>query len=204
MSKYIGLEFQRPWNITKVIAKRNTEYGTLYQVEEIHIIEKNKDNTTLLTESQINEALGNQEYIINLNKEFVNEHIESKRKAEIKRIKELEDQIEYENVYGYLDNVTPLQKGKILKVLNVKAFYNDNGIFLGHWTRKKFLYEMIKKGYTLEHEINITYWNKKLEEKTKANEYRLVSPIDNDYYEITKTEFDYTNYLINNVIDKVA
>lgn len=132
--------------------------------------------------------------------EHNNNYIEQQRQEQIK---EEQQKIEYENVYGYLDNKTALQKGKILKTLNKKTNYYSNNEFIGNWTRKEFLYNMIDKGYELEHKTNISYWNKQLEEKIKANEYILIAS-DNSYYEITKTEYDYAIYLINNIINKVA
>lgn len=201
MDKYIGIKFQsRPCLEVEVTNKYGDKY---YQVKETNLITGEVNTTTLLTPDDIQRNLDNQELIINKNRSAIESHKEREIRTEIEKQKELAEQLEYENVYGYLDNKTPMQKGKILKTLNVKAHYHNNGTYLGHMTRKDFLYKMISEGYTTAHLKDLKYWGKDYELKTKSNEYRLVAP-DESFYEITKTEFDYANYLINNVIKNIA
>jgi len=138
----------------------------------------------------------NQEIEFYLSKQT--EWIESdKRYREIERQEQEKRDLEefnYNNTYGYTNNLTPLQKGKILKTLNKKFNYYENGIFKTNSTRKDFIKSMLEEGYTLEHKTNLNYYTKKGELKIKANEYRLTSP-DNSFFEITKTEYDYAVYL---------
>lgn len=203
MDKYIGIKFQsRPCLEVEVTNKYGDKY---YQVKETDLITGEVNTTTLLTHDDIQRNLDNQEFIIEKNNKAIKSHKEREVMAEIERQKELTEQLEYENVYGYLDNRTPMQKGKILKILNVKTHYYNNGEYIGYMTRKDFLYKMLtEENYTITHERDLRYWGKNYEMKVKANEYRLFSP-DESFYEITKTEYDYAKYLINNVIaDKTA
>jgi len=120
-----------------------------------------------------------------------NRHLEEERQE---KEKQEQKQFEYNNTYGFTDNLTPMQKGKILKTLNKSFNYYENGIFKTNSTRKDFIKAMLEEGYKLEHKTNLKYYTKKGELKIKANEYRLVSP-DNSFFEITKTEYDYAVYL---------
>ena len=90
-----------------------------------------------------------------------------------------------------------MQKGKILKVLNKKENYYSEGKYIGTIAKKDFIKNILDNNGTVEHKKDVRYWNKKSEVKIKANEYRLVLP-DNTFYEITKTEYDFALYLINN------
>lgn len=136
---------------------------------------------------------------------------EYKNKLEIHNIKVAEQekreqeetriQAEKENLYGFDDEKTPMQKGKILKTLMKKYHYKSNNIDIGHMTRKDFIIRMLQENYTIEHLTNLKYW-KKDGFKIKENEYRFVAQ-DKSFYEITKTEFDFAKYLIDNKIVEV-
>lgn len=197
-----GLIFYRkPATEVEILKKYGDKY---YQVKETYILTGESVDNTLLTPEQIQNYLDNQDEIIKGVIKAIEFNNKQKKLQEDQDKKELEQQQEYENVYGYLDNKTPMQKGKILKILNKETHYYSDGKYLGYWTRKEFLYNMINNGYIIEHKKDLKYWGKGYEEKIKANEYRLVAP-DNSFYEITKTEYDYTEYLIKNVlIDKIA
>lgn len=146
--------------------------------------------------SYIDFMLSKQDKYIEDNKRWIEQQ-------QLEKEQEEKEKFEYENVYGYLDNKTPLQKGKILKILNTKTSYSKDGMNLGYMARKDFLYKMIREGYEVEHKKDLKYWGKDYELKVKANEYRLVAP-DKSFYEITKTEYDYANYLINNILNITA
>ncbi len=125
-----------------------------------------------------------------------------REKAEDKK-KELQEK-EFNFCYGYVDNKTDLQKGKILKILNTKEIFNNKLV-----TRKSVIENIITNNtVTLKtynntnryssRKVCLTY--KKLADKV---EYRLMY---NDHIlEVTKTEYDYATYLIDNeLIQKVA
>lgn len=110
---------------------------------------------------------------------------------------EKEKEENYNNDYGFTDDKTILQKGKILKILNKRIYYHNNMI-----SRKDRIYNTLENNtgaYTKEIMMTNRYSNKKVcltyrELKDKL-EYRLY--FQDCYFELTKTEFDYTNYLIN-------
>lgn len=138
------------------------------------------------------------------------DRIEKHRQRELKLIeqerinKELEDkkQKEYEFCYNYLENKTQLQKGKILKILNKEVLYNSE--FL---TRKQLIHKILKENdncFTKEF-LNTNRYRKKnrnLECVKLADklEYMLYYN-KNSILDITKTEFEYINYLLLNKIN---
>ncbi len=201
---YPGLKYKaRPVIEVEILEEYPTKkYGLMYRVRETDLLTGKVTENGLLLPEYIKNDLENQAKIIESHKKAIEYDKKRKENEKAERQKELEKQKEYENVYGYLDNKAPLQKGKILKILNVKSYYRSQGEVLGYWTRKDFVYNMINKGCTLEHKKDIKYYGKDYELKTKANEYRLVLP-DETFYEITKTEFDYGSYLITENILEV-
>ena len=127
-------------------------------------------------------------------------YIESDRKYKAyeqeEQRKEEQIQFEYNNTYGFIESIklTPMAKGKMLKILNTKENYACNGESLGVMTRKNFLKLMLEKSGSFEHKKDSKYYDRNGELKIKANEYRLNFP-DNSFYVITKTEYDYGMYL---------
>lgn len=130
-----------------------------------------------------------------------------KRQLELieqERIKnELADkkQKEYEFCYNYLDSKTQLQKGKILKVLNKEILYNDE--FL---TRKQLIHNILKENdncFTKEF-LNTNRYkkkNKNLECVKLADKWEYMLCFnENSIIDVTKTEFDYINYLLSSKI----
>jgi hypothetical protein len=94
--------------------------------------------------------------------------------------------------------MTALQKGKVLKVLNKKINYFSNGKYVNTISRKDFIKNHLENGSNIQHKKNVRTWTKKgITEK--ENSFQLVLS-DESYYEITKTEFDYANYLLEKVI----
>ena len=148
-------------------------------------------------ESTIQFYLSKQEKYI----ECHNKHIEAER---IEKQQQEAKEKEYNNTYGYADNMSPMAKGKVLKILNATENYFSNGEFVGIIARKDFLKNILDAGGNIEHKTNLKYWNKpKQDYIIKANEYRLCLT-DLTFYEITKTEFDYATYIINNNLQKAV
>lgn len=127
-------------------------------------------------------------------------YIESDRKYKAyeqeEQAKKNREEFEYNNTYGYAESIkiTPMAKGKLLKILNTKENYAHDGEPIGRIARKDFIKSMLDKGYTLDHKKDLKYWAKDGELKTKANEYRLIET-EGSFYVITKTEYDYGMYL---------
>ncbi len=193
----IGITFyDRPASLITVLKKYNDKF---YLVREEDLIKKEIREDLLMTEEQIKVILQNQEYIKERVEKALKYHDKMRKQEEDQINKEEEKRKNYENTYGYTDNMSPIQKGKILKVLNKQYNYYDNGEYIGSYTRKDFIKMMLDKGYTVEYKTNLKYYSKNGELKIKANEYRLIDR-DNLFYEITKTEYDYAKYLLKNIV----
>lgn len=109
-----------------------------------------------------------------------NKQIEAERLAEVEADKKAQQ--DYNFCYGYIDNVSALQGGRILKALNKKMYYNNSLI-----TRKDLIHFHI--GNNSKTEIHTDKSGK----KTKRFYTNSGS-----FFEVTKIEYDYVNYLIDN------
>jgi hypothetical protein len=186
--------YTRPNHFNKVLSQYNSKY---YLIAETDLISNETRNDILLTEEQITNYLSQQDFIIEKVSKTIESHknmLEIERQEQEKREAEKR---EYNNTYGYADNMKPITKGKVLKILNKKENYYDNGKYIGTIARKDFIKKLLESGGNVEHKTNVRYWNKKSEVTLKENEYRLVCT-DNSFYKITKTEYDFAMYLINN------
>lgn len=194
-----GTEFYtRPNNYNKVLNLYGS--GKYYLVEEKNIITGEIRSDILYTPDQITEYVNNQDSIIEKVKKAIEAH---KRTIEAERIEQEKQQTieaEHNNVYGYVDHMSPIAKGKILKILNKKEHYYNNGQSIGYLSRKNFIKNILEVGGTIEHKKNINYYTKNYELKTKENEYRLYPVNDKSFYSITKTEYNYAEYLKDNIL----
>lgn len=93
------------------------------------------------------------------------EKSEQREKEEEKR--QQEEDFKINNTWGYADNLPPMQKGRILKILNKKINYYHDGEHVANMARKDFIKSMLEKGYYIEHKQNIKYWAKNGELKIK-------------------------------------
>ena len=104
-----------------------------------------------------------------------------KQKDDEAKAKAAEDKKEYERLNQFADDMTPMQRGRVNAALN-KQFKYDGKVM----SRREFIEEAVKghKAYV------------KTYEGDKGNEYALYKDKDARYYsQITKTEYDYFNYL---------
>ena len=111
---------------------------------------------------------------------------------------EEEKQKRYKFCHGFVNNKSKLQQGKILKTLNNKMTYNNRLI-----TVKDFIEYLVKNHTDLstkkflntnrysKRKINGEY--KKLVDKI---EYRAYWDEQSTFVNLTKTEYDYCNYLL--------
>jgi hypothetical protein len=172
----------------------NSDYEVIEYMEQFKMYRlRNLTNGTeieLMSESEIQYYIDNITLMqINREKNRVfKEHQEAIEKAE--QEKKLKAQQEYEFCYGYCDKMTAIQKGKILKTLNIRLAYNKNT-----YTRKDFIKMLIQIGYTPEIK-NYNEWGKNGVIKKKENTY-IMNGIDS-FIDVTKTEYDYAKYLIDN------
>lgn len=198
MNKYIGTKFTDGANnceVLDIITIRNEEY-----LRYKNFTQDRQDQ--LYTKEQFENIINNQfelhcRYIKNIN---YNKKAELRRLEEQKR--EEEEKAQYNFCYGYTDNKTDLQKGKILKILNELIKYEGN-IF----TKKDYIEYLLKNKYncyTREFFNTHRYSQKKVngcyKKLVDKQEYRLYYTEENEEYftDLNKIMFDYTNYLIDN------
>ncbi|HHU81232.1 MAG TPA: hypothetical protein GXZ35_07920 [Acholeplasmataceae bacterium] len=94
--------------------------------------------------------------------------------------------------FGFTDNMKPMQKAKVEKILDKKKRFD--GVIL---TNKEFIYRELKSGLITEVKENYQYYKRDGELTKPKTEYRLKSP-DNSYWTIEKTLFNYANYISEN------
>ena len=194
--KYIGLKFYYGLNECKVI-----KYLPAYKMYLLQNFTQNKSNE-LVTSEEIERNLKKQDELkerIKKNKEFAKK---MKIIEEEEKRREEEEKKEYNNDYGFTKNKTDLQRGKILKTLNMKIKY-DNEII----SRKNVIVKIIKECDNIKlKEVFLTnrYSNKKvngcyreLKDKKELRIYFTENGVDY-FREITKTEYDFCKYLLEN------
>ena len=99
---------------------------------------------------------------------------------------------------GFTDNLKPMQKVRAEKTLDNLIRHNGNVI-----TNKEFILIKLQEGLKPRIEEDYSYYSRKLQGDTKPKtDYRLKDQ-DGSFYHITKTEYDYANYLLeNNFLDE--
>jgi len=94
---------------------------------------------------------------------------------------------------GFTDSLTPLQKSKVSSTLDTQIKHNN--VIM---PKKQFIYLKLNEGYIPIIEEDVSYYSRKLGDYTKPkSEYRLSNP-EGSYYTITKTEYNFATYLIEN------
>ncbi|APR02493.1 hypothetical protein RSJ2_4172 (plasmid) [Clostridium botulinum] len=194
MNNYIGINFTDGIREYQVI-----EYMEQFKMYRLKNYTDNKENE-LMKKEQINKYLDNKSFYdtkLKKHKSYLIKFEEEKKRIEEKERKEKE---QYNFCYGFCDRKTDLQKGKILKILNTKMLYRENIM-----TRKEIIEFLMKKYKQIapeEHlntnriskKINLEY--RKLKDKL---EYRIYFDKEKSgFLEVTKTEYDYCNYLLEN------
>ena len=117
--------------------------------------------------------------------------------------KEAEKKTEYENVQGFVDDKTPMQRANILKALN-KNVTLDGALT----TRKKFIEDLVDTGKTTS-----TREENKVKEMSRGASFRANQQEQDEHekrmreagkktvyalggFDVTKIEYDYANFLI--------
>lgn len=173
------------------------EYLEQFRMYRLKNYTDNKENELMKAE-QIENYISNAEYY----NDRYNKNIERQKQYKLQELKEKQQEEEfkekYKFCYNYTDNKTVLQASKILKILNEQLLYNNK-----FYTRKDLIHKLINKdSYTKEYFNTNRYSKKKIEGEHKKLvdklEYRFYYNKDNVFLEVTKTEYDYINYLIDN------
>ena len=122
--------------------------------------------------------------------------------------KEAEKKAEYENVQGFVDDKTPMQRANILKALNKNVTLD--GVLT---TRKKFIEGLVGAGKTTS-----TREENKVKEMSRRASFRANQQEQDEHerrmreagkkivyalggFDVTKTEYDYANFLIGKETD---
>lgn len=132
-------------------------------------------------DSQDKQRFNNEQRIIRLAKEKA----EEERQAEAQRAKE--------DLYGFGDNLLPMQKKRVLNCLMKQ--YRYDGVVM---TRKEFVVTRINRGYYLDIKTFDNQGRRAKNEFVTVN--MLCHPTNNTFSEITKTEYDFATYLIANKV----
>lgn len=116
------------------------------------------------------------------------ERWESARKEEENQKAEAAKRVEYERFHGFTDAMTPMKKGRIVKVLEKRIRYRE-----GIMTRAEWIEGMAKRDDTYTATV------------TDVGDYRLYYKINEMlvYNVVTKTEIDYFNYLNRYEVEKL-
>lgn len=106
-----------------------------------------------------------------------------------------------ETYFGFTDSIKEPRKTKVEntldKVFNIKDKYISNGS--NYMSRKEYVLHYLKEGRTLEIEENYSYYSPRLEAYTKPKKrIKLIDQATGRFIEITKTEYDFANYLLDN------
>jgi hypothetical protein len=181
--QYVGLSLIGPQG-QKIEIISFLDQFNMYQAKET---KNNITTTPLLTKSDIKELLQKQDEIKN-DIEKMNKMRQDQKEQEEK------EKTEYEFCYGYTDNMNHLKKGKVLKILNKEIKFNGKYI-----ARKHVIKELINQGYKTNIIDKMIVGERKINGERKASFKHNVPIIEkeNDFYIITKTEYDFANYLIN-------
>lgn len=100
----------------------------------------------------------------------------------------------HDSFLGFTDTKTALQKAKIEKTLS-KLYRYQNQVMKG----KEFILYRLIEGWTPSVIEDYSYFSSKTGQKTKPkNDYRMIKEGLSQYREISKTEYDFANFIIEN------
>lgn len=103
-----------------------------------------------------------------------------------------------ETYFGFTDNKKPMQAAKIEKTLD-KLWRFDGEVM----AMKKYVFLKLQEGSKPGYEENYSYYSKRLNDYTKPKTLYKLMHEDDCYTEITKTAYEYANYLLkNNLTDE--
>ena len=94
---------------------------------------------------------------------------------------------------GFTDSLTPLQKSKVSSTLDTQIKHNN--VIM---PKKQFIYNKLNEDYTPIIEEDVSYYSRKLGDYTKPKSEYRISNQEGSYYSITKTEYNFAVYLVQN------
>ena len=100
---------------------------------------------------------------------------------------------------GYTQNLAPMKKAKVEKTLLKLIRYKGEVMNTSEFVAKKII-----EGSTPEYEENYSYYSRRLDGYTKPKTLYKLDNNNNRYNEITKTEYDFALWLIDNNITTVG
>ena len=177
---YEGLELiDFNYNTCKIV--KHYKDNKYLAIDKVHTGEHG--NYLILSIDDIETLISKQEKFRDRIEKIKQEETERK----IKEDKQRKEREEKENLYGFTDNKTALQKGKILSTLMKTMLYNGNMI-----TRKDFIIDLISKGY----KPTIKEYAKR---RGVKKSYTVMIDSYGSWYDVTKTEYNFANYYINSI-----
>lgn len=111
---------------------------------------------------------------------------------ELKRQRDERLKQKRENTFGFTDGLSPMQKARVLKILN--EYRKVDGVL---YIRKEFVEKRVSEGWIVQMET-ISYQGRKIngERKGKTETKEVLVKGDYIFDFLTKTETDYAKYLI--------
>ena len=106
--------------------------------------------------------------------------------------------IKVKNLLGYGNDLTEMRKVKLINTLDKQ--YRYDGVILH---RYEFIINRILEGLKLELVENYSYYSSKIDGYTKPKTLYKLKAEDDSYYEITKVEYDFATWFINNNITTI-
>lgn len=117
-------------------------------------------------------------------------HWEGARKEEEREEQEARKRAEYERFHGFTDNMTAMQRGRVVKVMSVKFRYKANALCdAGIMTRAEWIEKMQATGKA---RVDIATYRGKKEYNIYFHEKGWKGELS---IEITKTEYEYFQFL---------
>ena len=150
----------------------NTQKGVFYTVLE---------NSEIFTKEDIINQLSRHDVLLAKLEKQEERRIQATLEKNSEAEKEKERLKDYNFCYGYTDTKTALQGGRILKALNKQILYNNSLI-----TRKNLIHSLISNNSKTEIHTD--------KEGKKTNRFYTAT---GSFFEVTKIEYDYINYLLN-------
>jgi len=103
--------------------------------------------------------------------------------------------IKVKNILGYGNELSEMRKAKLINTLDKQ--YRYDGIILH---RYEFIINRVLEGLKTELKENYSYYSRKIDADTKPKTLYKLKSEDDSYYEITKVEYDFATWLIENNI----
>lgn len=114
------------------------------------------------------------------------ERWEGARKEKEREEKEARERAEYERFHGFTDTMTPMQRGRTVRVLSTEFYYHVKDIMCGITSRADFIETMYEAGASVSAHPHYYCGGR--------NKYWLDTS-EGWGYEITKTEYEYFQFL---------